>query len=483
MNMKQALAIFWSGRWIIVSVFIASVVSALVLALSLKPQYQATVQLYVNLSDAGTVSGGPVAGSAARSYVSTQVEAIRSRGTAMVAVKRENLLTDPAWLAAYRAADTDTPMEEWAASAIQSGLLVARQGASDIVAVSYRAPSAEASARWANAFADAFLRKDVEMRTAPAQELARFHDERLVALRTRFTDLETQRSLLRLEAIRRGDADATGQADPLNSMASVLATARAGVVQARAALDQARSGQNPPGENAELVVLRRQLSDVDLALRREEPQLGPTHRRIVGLRANRVQLQAQIETSLQRLRFELVAERERELFAAERRIAEATAMISQDETQRHDVSTSRASASALDREIESLRAQIDGLVQRRERALLEAASGASNVSILSRASVPASPIWPRVPLVLAIAAGVGVALGFALAFLREMLDRKIRCADDLSAYIEAPLLGDLSGVTLSRSPTKLPPLLEGRNEMPRRMLPRIIEAETTIVRV
>lgn len=461
MNLHQLWKILLSRHWIIWCVFAASVLSAFVGTRFVKPQYTATAQLYVNLSEANAATNTLVPGAVVRNYISTQIEAIRSRGTALLVVERENLAADPRWQAAFAATpENGERIEDWIASVLMRGLEVVRQGASDVISVSYRSDDRELSAKMANAFAGAFLRKDVELRTGSAQELSKWYDERLSLLRVRFLDVETKRSELRLEAIRRGDVEAAGAQDPFSSMTTQMAQARNAVLQAKAALDLARSGQGPAAENPELLALRRQVTDTELALKRELPLLGESHRRIQFLRTNLQQSKVQVDAAVVRLRAELVADKERELATAERRVQETAAQMSRDETQRHDQVKSRASATALDRELESLRSQIDLLVQRRERSIVESAVSQTNTSILSPAAVPASPSWPRIPLVMAVAAALGLAFGLALAFLREMFDRRVRCTDDLTAYFNAPLLGDIKGPKLSAGMAKLPPSLD-----------------------
>lgn len=476
MNLHQLWKILSSRHWIIWSVFAASVLSAFVATRFLKPQYIATAQLYVNLADANGATNAQVPGAVVRNYISTQVEAIRSRGTALIVVERENLSADPNWQAAFAAGAQDGErIEDWIAGVLLRGLEVMRQAASDVISVSYRSDNKELSAKMANAFAGAFLRKDVELRTGSALELSKWYDERLALLRVRFLEVETKRSELRLDAIRRGDVEATGTQDPLSSMTAQMANARNAVLQAKSALDLARSGQSPAAENPELLALRRQVTDTELALKRELPLLGESHRRIQFLRTNLQQSKVQVEAAAVRLRAELVADKERELSAAERRVGETAAQLSRDETQRHQQVKSRASAAALDRELESLRSQIDVLVQRRERSIVESAASQSNTSILSQAAVPSSPNWPRIPLVMALAAALGLAFGLALAFLREMFDRRVRCSDDLTAYFNAPLLGNIRGGKLSKAMAKLPPSLDRLAGRLRADAPRMLE--------
>lgn len=457
MNLTQAIAIFWSRRIIIVGVFVATVLSALGALMVLQPLYAARAQIFVNIADPNAITNTQVAASGARTYVNSLVEAMRSRGTAAAVVVAESLASDPKVSERFRALnEPGADIVDWLAAGLQRNVQITRQGLSDIITIIYQSPDPAEAARMANAFADAAIRRDAEMRAAPALESVRIHEERLKTLRERFAEVEAQRSRLRLEAIRRGDVDAVGIADPGTSVASALANARTAVIQARTALDLARSGQNPPAENAELIALRRSLSDVDLALQRETPLLGPQHRRIQALRGNAAQLNAQVEATLTRLRAELVANRERELAAAEQRVREAGQVLTQDETQRDGQAQSRAQAASLDRELEGLKAQMEALVQRRERASADGAANTSNMSILSRAFAPVSPTWPRAQMVMLAAVAIGLALGFALAFLREMLDRRVRCADDLKAYFEVPVLAEVRHSRLRRGLVSVP---------------------------
>lgn len=477
MNLKQLWKVLSSRQWIIWCVLVVSVVSAYVATWFLTPQYVATAQLYVNLADANGATNTQVPAAVVRNYISTQVEAIRSRGTALLVVERENLAADPQWKAAFAAGHEEgEQINTWIAGRLLRGLDVLRQAASDVVAISYRSENKETATRIANAFANASLQKDVELRTGPAHELAKWYEDRLQLLRTRFSDIEAQRSRLRLDAVRRGDVEAVGAQDVLSSMTTQLANARNSVIQAKAALEAARTGQSPPSENPELLALRRQMTDVDLALRRELPLLGETHRRIQNLRANFKQLKQQVDDVTVRLRTELIADKQRELEAAERRVEETATQIDRDETQRHEQVKSRALAVSLDRELESLRSQIDLLVQRRERSIVESAVSQSNISILSQAVIPSSPSWPRVPLVVAVAAVMGLMFGVALAFLREMFDRRVRCTDDLTAYFDAPLLGDIRGPRLPQAMAQLPPALDRLTPRMRYELPRAVEA-------
>ena len=69
-----------------------------------------------------------------------------------------------------------------------------------------------------------------------------------------------------------------------------------------------------------------------------------------------------------------------------------------------------------------------------------------NVKVLSTSSIPTSPISPNILLNTAIAAVVGFLLGVGLAFLREVLDRRIRTEDQVQQILDLPVLGSIPDI-------------------------------------
>lgn len=451
MNLTQTIAIFWSRRRLTAAIFVTCCATAFAVAQLLKPEYTASAQIYINLSENGANSAAVVSPAVMRNYVVTQMEALRSRSTASAVIEQQKLSENPAIIDAYKAASVDVEIREWLIGNLLNRLEVTRLRTSDIIQLSYRSNTANGAADMANAFASAFLRLDVEVRALPAQNLVSWYIDRINQTRDRMAEIERQRSLLRVQALGRGEFDVSGAPDAAASLPTLLSNARSAIVQKRAELQAARSGSNPPVESAEIVALRRQLSETDLVLKRDLPRLGQTHQRVRALQANYEQLQTQIKDAILRAQADLVVERERELGIAERRVADFEEQIKTEEGRRHLSVESRAGAAALDRELESLRAQLEALVQRRERASVDGAVTAGNMSILSRAVAPVGPTWPRIPLLLGLAAAFGLAFGLAVGFLREMVDRRVRCADDLASYLAIPVLGRVQGVRLSRA--------------------------------
>lgn len=69
-----------------------------------------------------------------------------------------------------------------------------------------------------------------------------------------------------------------------------------------------------------------------------------------------------------------------------------------------------------------------------------------NVKVLSVSGIPTVPVSPNILLNTAIAAVVGFLLGVGLAFLREVLDRRIRTEDQVQQLLDLPVLGSIPDI-------------------------------------
>jgi len=69
-----------------------------------------------------------------------------------------------------------------------------------------------------------------------------------------------------------------------------------------------------------------------------------------------------------------------------------------------------------------------------------------NVKVLSVSGIPTVPVSPNILLNTAIAAVVGFLLGVGLAFLRELLDRRIRTEEQVQQILDLPVLGSIPDI-------------------------------------
>lgn len=65
----------------------------------------------------------------------------------------------------------------------------------------------------------------------------------------------------------------------------------------------------------------------------------------------------------------------------------------------------------------------------------------ADIAVLDKAVPPIAPAFPKPLVVISVAIGAGLTLGLILAFLAEMLDRRIRNKSDLAFASSGPVLG------------------------------------------
>jgi capsular exopolysaccharide synthesis family protein len=73
------------------------------------------------------------------------------------------------------------------------------------------------------------------------------------------------------------------------------------------------------------------------------------------------------------------------------------------------------------------------------RDRLQSTTGAT-VTVADRAPLPTAPDRPKPTLYTLVAAMLGLAIGLALAFLRDRLDRRLRTSEDVEERFDAPVL-------------------------------------------
>lgn len=127
-----------------------------------------------------------------------------------------------------------------------------------------------------------------------------------------------------------------------------------------------------------------------------------------------------------------------------RRVAQAfAAAFKQKIAQDNDMANSRMRA-ALQSEIDRAAGPAkEALTAKLQDVMISRALPGMDVVVMSDAKLPAAPIAPRVPFLVAVAAILGAVVGCAIAGLRELTDRGVRDGDVLARTLGIRFLGYL----------------------------------------
>jgi capsular polysaccharide biosynthesis protein len=108
----------------------------------------------------------------------------------------------------------------------------------------------------------------------------------------------------------------------------------------------------------------------------------------------------------------------------------------------------------LKHEVEDRQRAYDAGLQRAAQVRLESQLDQSNIAVLNPAFPPMSAARPRVLIIAALSVVLGIIFGLSAAITREVADRRVRCAFDVSELAGVPVLVEIPKAVLTRKQRK-----------------------------
>lgn len=404
--------------------------------------YTATNELIVDAKAQDPISGQLLSSRLLTGYMATQEDIIRSRSVADQVIIDESLSQEPSLLVQFKNTyDGDEVSHAWLLAYLGSGLKVAPKRDSGVLGVSFSASNPELAARLANAFAAAYIAKNLELRIEPARQINEWYEQQLTALREAL--VEKQNELAEYQEINgmvasdRVDLESAKLAE-LSSMLTLAQSAR---------LDsQSRSNQmdtsprdSLAGEalsNPQIRELSSQLAQAQGRLRELNLRVGSNHPEYRQALAEVDTLNGQLNRTLELVNNSLQSSTELSQTREEQLKSELEAqkdLVLQ-------LSRHRNQQTLLQQEVASAQAAYDAALGRSIQTRMESQIVQTDIAVLNSANVPVLPASPNLKMSLALAGMLGLLLGGALALCREWLDRRVRSAEDLVSQLGLPVL-------------------------------------------
>lgn len=384
-------------------------------------------------------------------YIQTQVDIIQSENVAQRVVERLELADNPDVRADFAELDDagSGTIEEWLAERLLQNLEV-ETSQSAVIDISFAASNPDHAVNVANAFAQAYIDRVLELRVEPTRHAAAWFDDQLQTLRTR---LEEAQSELTEFQQKHGIVSTNESMDvdrsQLSEMSSQLVRAREEATELRSKERQARKLREqgmainnlPDAESDSLIrELRRSVQDGKVELQRLATQYGVNHpdykRQLAENRSREQRLQDELDrlVEVSEARAAQGTEHEQELHA--------DFVAQRDEVL--EMKESRNKLSVLQRNVETAQHAYETVMQRYLVSQVESRASKTNVALLNSAIVPRLPHRPNIPLNVILSLIVGIMLGTAIVVFLELSDRRIRSMDDLLYGPDVPVLGELS---------------------------------------
>ncbi len=96
------------------------------------------------------------------------------------------------------------------------------------------------------------------------------------------------------------------------------------------------------------------------------------------------------------------------------------------------------------------------LFQKGEESKIQAATGTGGISIIDRPAIPRRPVPVNIMRKLTLALLFGLGLGFGVAVVFEYVDNTIRSKEDITHYLEIPVMGVIPDFKIAGKPSKPP---------------------------
>ncbi len=447
LNLNTLLRILWARRMIIAGTALAVIALTILLTLLTPKLYLASTDLIVDGKAQDPISGQATATRVMAGYLVTQAEIIRSRNVANKVIDQSKLMSNTILARELKLPDEEPSRRKALINYLNKGLVVDSERESNVLNIGFNAHNPALAAQIADAFAQAYIQTNLDLRIEPAKQITRWYDQQLASLRTSLIEKQNALSAYQekhdiLVTPDRLDLESAKLAE-LSSMLIAAQNERLNnttrnnqITGTRGALP-AQALDNPQVQrlSSELAQAQARLSDLLTRVGENHPQYRQTQGEVESLNAQLAQALRFINGSV-RSSVELSQSREQQLKAE---LAAQKERVLQ-------FSRNRNELTLLQQEVDNAQAAYDAALARATQTKLESQVALTDISILNTAIAPTRPTTPRTLMNLVLGTLAGLLLGIAAALSREWMDRRVRNTQDLEQGLGLPVLAYLPPV-------------------------------------
>lgn len=421
-------------------------------------RYAAEAVVMIDVRSPDPVAALLMPSTAGPASLSTQIDLIRSDRVGRKVVGILGLAQDPNVREAWQQATGGRgKLEDWMSLVLRKGVSVspARDGSS-MINIGYQGADPAFVAAVANAFAQAYIEASVELKVEPARQYSQWFAEQAKVLRE-----NVEKAQGRLSEFQRARGITDEAVENENAKLREL-TARLTSVQADIREAQSRQrtrngdGLSEISPSPTLQGLRSNIHQLEVKLKESAGNLGAKHPQYLRMQAELAELNNRLNIETQR-----AAEQASSSALARTREGELKAAIEAQSKKLLGMRKDRDELAVLARDVETAKRAYEAVTTRLTQSTLESQATRTNVFVLSPALEPIDPSFPmpfRKILLISLAAALVLAVAVAAGL--EMLDRRIRTADDLAQMLQLPVLAVVEPQRIARR--RLPDLSSRR---------------------
>ena len=446
MTLQQFLLILRARAKLVLYTLIATVAVVLVVSLVMPKRYTASAAVVVDVKSPDPIGGLILPGMISPSYMATQVDIITSDRVAQRVVKLLRLDENPAFKEQWQdATDGKGNITVWLADLLHGKLDVKPSHESNVINIAYSGADPAFTAAVANAFAQAYIDANLEIKVEPARQSAGWFEEQTKFLRDK---LETAQSALSSYQQKTGIVATDERIDYETTKLNELST-QLTVIQGETSDSHSKSTSAGADTLAEVIqnplitTLKTDIARLEAKLQESNVNLGKNHPQTQRSESELASLKSRLASETQKINssfdtsYKVGKLKEKDLVDA---MAAQKARILALNKQRDDISV-------LKRDVEVAQRDFEGVSQRSAQTRLESRSIQTNVVMLNPAFEPTRYSQPRILLNMLVSVFLGLMLGVGAALMLELSNRRVRSASDLAEAIGLPVLSCIPSTT------------------------------------
>lgn len=408
--------------------------------------------------------------------VETQLEILKSENIGLSVIKELKLTDDPEFagsgggllgrvlgLFAPTPVQSDTLLTRRALSTFLSKRTVTRVGRTYVLDIGYTSMEPARSAAIANAVADAYIVDQLEAKYQATKRAGVWLQDRIKELRQQASaadravlEFKEQNKIVAVSGGSPGSGPRLLGEQQLEDLNTQLGSVRAAAEEAKARLERINEVMRKDVTDATVadslrseVINRLRTNYLDIAAKEAiwSARYGSNHLAAVNLRTQMSELRRSIRDELGRIAESYKSDYEIAKGRVEGLERELQKLVSSSQVTNRD----RLGLTDLEGTAKAYRSIYDNFLQRYMEIIQQQSFPITEARVISAAAPPERKSSPQTLVVLGIAGSIGLALSFALALLREAVDRVFRTTRQVEVNLHTRCLSVLPRLAIAKS--------------------------------
>ncbi len=457
MNFSQLALILLARKRIILLTLFLTVATTTAVTLRMEKVYVGTTSVLIDYKGADPITGIVMQAMLLPGYMATQMDIIGSHNVALKVVDMLKLDQEPETIQSFNLATKGQgSIRDWLADNLLTSLEVKPSKESNVITIGYKGTDPQLVAKLANSFVQAYIQTSLELKVEPARQQAAWFDEQIKGLRVRVEEAQKQLSDYQRET---GVLTVEGRLDVesarLAELSSQLVTAQTQTYDSVTRQRQI-SGAHAKGKLGELpeILNNNLIQSLKGELAKAERKLAEVSVRVDKNHPQYVSAMSEVQSLKQKIADEIQSARgsmENAATQAQQRENELKKALAEQKAHVIELKQQHGRSDLLAQEMASAQAALDSTTQRANQIRLESQRNLTDIAVLNPAITPLKPAKPKVVLNIALSFLMGTLLGLGFGFLSEVMDRRIRSAEDITGSLGLPVLAVISAASVSRA--------------------------------